>query len=119
MVDAGVIKADVSAFWETQPFDLHLPNINGKTPDGNCDGCFLKSAAVLGALARREPENMGWWTSKEASLRDKTKTQNSATFRFHRDQTHTQIADFVARQGDMIGDLSDEPTGIDCFCTGD
>ncbi|MCP4206096.1 MAG: phosphoadenosine phosphosulfate reductase family protein, partial [Shimia sp.] len=52
LAHAGVGKHDVAAFWRRQPFDLALPNINGKCWLGNCDGCFLKSEANLSALAR-------------------------------------------------------------------
>jgi 3'-phosphoadenosine 5'-phosphosulfate sulfotransferase (PAPS reductase)/FAD synthetase len=41
---AGITVSDVSAFWRQQPFDLRLPNINGRTMHGNCDLCFLKGA---------------------------------------------------------------------------
>jgi len=42
LVDDGIGKHDISAFWKAQTFDLQLANINGTTPFGNCDGCFLK-----------------------------------------------------------------------------
>jgi 3'-phosphoadenosine 5'-phosphosulfate sulfotransferase (PAPS reductase)/FAD synthetase len=47
LADAGVTKREVAAFWGRQDFDLALPNVDGKTPHGNCDACFLKSAATL------------------------------------------------------------------------
>src|SRR5262249_10846596 len=45
MALAGVTKRHVTAFWSEQPFDLRLPNVNGTTPAGNCDLCFLKGGA--------------------------------------------------------------------------
>lgn len=65
LADAGVSKHDVALFWRKQPFDLQLVNIKGKTPLGNCDGCFLKSEANLAALARDYPERHQWWQDME------------------------------------------------------
>ena len=59
LVAANVSKADVTAFWRRRPFDLRLQNVGGKTPLGNCDGCFLKSEANLAALARDHPDRDG------------------------------------------------------------
>ena len=42
LADAGASRADVTAFWQWQGFDLRLPNNDGNTPLGNCDLCFLK-----------------------------------------------------------------------------
>ena len=66
LADAGIGKHDVTAFWDRQPFDLQLPNVNGKCWLGNCDGCFLKSEANLAALARDYPERHAWWERMEA-----------------------------------------------------
>lgn len=63
---AGVTRRDVQSFWKKQPFDLRLPNINGKTPLGNCDGCFLKSEKNRAHLARYYPERAKWWADIEA-----------------------------------------------------
>ena len=68
MADAGVSKHDVAKFWERQPFDLRLPNVNGKTPGGNCVDCFLKSEATIAAHHRENPgddwsERMEKWMS--------------------------------------------------------
>lgn len=68
LADAGVTKRDVAAFWSRQPFDLRLPNIGGKTPWGNCDGCFLKSESVVAALARDMPDRHAWWEEQECSV---------------------------------------------------
>lgn len=57
MAEAGVSKQDVAEFWRQQPFDLQLENVNGKTPDGNCVDCFLKSEALIAAFHRRFPDD--------------------------------------------------------------
>lgn len=66
MVDAGIRQDDVNMFWKSQPFDLGLPVIGGKTMYGNCDGCFLKSEAQLVMLAREHPEKFDWWLELES-----------------------------------------------------
>ena len=98
--DANVSKRDVMAFWQAQPFDLQLANINGSTPLGNCDGCFLKSEANRAALARDYPERFKWWADLE---RNKTKELGKRAA-FDADQTYEQLASFVDRQGDWIFD---------------
>jgi 3'-phosphoadenosine 5'-phosphosulfate sulfotransferase (PAPS reductase)/FAD synthetase len=118
MVDAGVTRGTVAAFWRRQSFDLRLPNINGKTPLGNCDLCFLKSARTLAGIARLYPDRAGWWTGHEAEAIGKTESPATATFRSPLRVTHTQIVDFVRRQGDL-DDLPDRTEGIDCFCRAD
>jgi 3'-phosphoadenosine 5'-phosphosulfate sulfotransferase (PAPS reductase)/FAD synthetase len=113
MVDAGVTRRDVSAFWKQQPFNLRLPDNNGKTPLGNCDLCFLKSQAILAGIARDYPERMKWWTDIEAKAAEYGAASGS-TFRPDR-TTHTSIADTVKRQG-VLPMVLDEPQ-MDCFCT--
>lgn len=63
---ANVTKREVGAFWKAQPFDLRLPNDNGKCWLGNCDGCFLKSEASLARLARDYPDRHAWWENIES-----------------------------------------------------
>lgn len=114
MVDAEITRREVGTFWAGQPFDLGLDNVENKTPDGNCDGCFLKSAENLGGLYRNHPSRFGWWAGWE-----KSPILDGSTFRNPRKTTtHTQIAEFLSRQGDLL-ELDAEPSGIDCFCTGD
>lgn len=72
LADAGVTRRAVARFWKRQPFDLRLLNIDGKTPLGNCDGCFLKSEANLAALARDYPDRHAWWEEQEASVSELT-----------------------------------------------
>lgn len=119
MVDAMVTRRDVVAFWKAQPFDLRQISVDGKTPEGNCDGCFLKSQANLAGLCRDHPKRFKWWTDMEAYVAGLGEVGTAKTFRAPDRMTHTQIADLVARQGDMVKPLDDEPDGIDCFCTGD
>lgn len=110
LFDAKVSKREVSAFWAEQPFDLRLPNINGVTPHGNCDLCFLKSRKTIEALIFENPGNADWWIRMESLGIGK---DGNATFRNDR-PTYAEMLDHVRRQGHF--DFGDED-GIDCFCT--
>lgn len=105
LVDAGVSKRDVMAFWAGQPFDLRLPNVKGKTPDGNCDGCFLKSEAYLATLNIRHPERAAWWEQMEAVAGDLTSNPNGA--RFSKRYSRAELRRFAERQGQLFDELSD------------
>lgn len=92
MLNAGLGKRDVAAFWKRQPFDLRLPNVNGKTPLGNCDGCFLKSEANRAMLARDHPERAAWWAEQEARF--------GGTF--HVSTSWRELIDVTRRQGELL-----------------
>lgn len=94
MAAAGTRKADVARFWADMPFDLRLQAYQGKTPYGNCDGCFLKSEATLAGLARDFPDRAQWWQDLE--------TEIGATF--HKDKGRADLNNFVQQQGDWLFD---------------
>jgi 3'-phosphoadenosine 5'-phosphosulfate sulfotransferase (PAPS reductase)/FAD synthetase len=95
---AGIGKQDVAAFWRAQPFDLALPNNNGKTPLGNCDGCFLKSEAIQAHLCANYPERHAWWEQMEALASSLTAgTGGTFSSRYSR----REMREFIERQGDM------------------
>ena len=100
--EADVTKRDVARFWRQQNFDLALQNVNGKTPTGNCDGCFLKSEAIRAALARDEPEKFQWWQDME-NLASKL-TSNPAGATFIKDQPYAKLRKYIEDQGDWIFD---------------
>lgn len=100
--DAGVTKADITAFWAKQPFDLRLPNIKGRTPWGNCDGCFLKSEHTQAALAREFPERHAWWERME-TLASSLTSGSGGTFR--PGYSKRDLRNLVERQGDWIFDM--------------
>lgn len=102
LADANVTRRDVSLFWKRQPFTLRLPDIDGRTQLGNCDGCFLKSEAARAALARDYPERAQWWADMEALAQSISSRPNDA--RFREDGTWQQHMQFVERQGDWIFD---------------
>jgi len=105
MAMAGVSKHDVAAFWKRQPFDLKLPIVNGKTPMGNCDGCFLKSEKNRAYLARYHPERAKWWNDIEQ--------ENGWFFSPPEEQkTWKDLIDFVGQQPDWIHNLSDDESPL-------
>lgn len=109
LADAGITKRDVAAFWASQPFDLELPNIKGRTQMGNCDGCFLKSEAARAALARDYPERAAWWASAEARIGrlEASKGRPTDNAQFSKRGGWAELISFIDRQGDWAFDDED------------
>ena len=97
LANAEVTKRHVSSFWKQQPFDLRLPNVNGKCWLGNCDGCFLKAEVNLAALSRDYSTRAGWWEGME-SLATELTTGTAA--QWSKRYTRAELRDFMERQGD-------------------
>lgn len=117
LADAGVTKREVQAWWSDQPFDLRLPNINGSTPAGNCDLCFLKDEALIRGLMRQQPELAAWWIDQEvnAPFKGKLRKNEMALFRADR-PSYAAMLDASQRQTDLI-ELLEDGDSIDCVCT--
>jgi 3'-phosphoadenosine 5'-phosphosulfate sulfotransferase (PAPS reductase)/FAD synthetase len=106
----GVGAEDVGAFWRSQPFDLALPNINGKTMHGNCDLCYLKPASQVLSLITEKPERAIWWAEQEA----KAEAVAGSAARFRDDRpSYAQMLKFTKEQRDMF---SADTETIPCFC---
>ena len=115
LADAGVAAADVGRFWAGQPFDLRLPNMNGKTMHGNCDLCFLKGAKQVYALIREQPKRALWWIAQEERVADLIGDARRPDARFRIDRpTYKQMHDAALSQTEMF-DFDD--TLEDCACT--
>lgn len=113
LVTAGIGSADVGAFWKTQPFDLELPNMNGKTMHGNCDLCFLKPADQIQSLIAEKPERATWWIRMERDIPALGRTTGAGSvFRMDR-PSYAEIARFSSDQRTMF-DPNEE--AIACFC---
>lgn len=104
LVDAGITKADIRAFWRAHPFDLALEERDGITADGNCDLCFLKSGDQLFSIISAKPSKAVWWVKQEQLI--------GATFRSDR-PGYKKMAQYAADQCDMF-DPNEE--AIACFC---
>jgi 3'-phosphoadenosine 5'-phosphosulfate sulfotransferase (PAPS reductase)/FAD synthetase len=113
---AGISKRDVGEFWQRQPFDLRLPNVNGRTSLGNCDGCFLKSEAHRAALARDYPERFAWWIKMEAMAKRNGWAGKNPTFLYQ--ATYAELADYVARQHTMFDEAAEFCQADDGECFG-
>lgn len=76
LAKAGIVKADVMAFWRTQPFDLRL-----QSHEGNCDLCFLKNRAKLRTIMYDRPDLAGWWIAQERRASEDFGATSAAGFR--------------------------------------
>lgn len=98
LADAGVTKRHVSAFWKRQPYNLDLPDNDGSTPLGNCDGCFLKSEKNRAHLARYYPERAAWWAEMEGRVSEGARQDA----RFDRRVSWANLIHHVERQPDWV-----------------
>ena len=118
MAEAGVTKRTVAAFWGAQSFDLRLPNVNGKTPLGNCDLCFKKGFKTIFGIIRDRPELADWWASAEeeiSALAVVKGSQRSDDNRFRRDRpSYAEILQWTKDQGDMVCALDDDARPCAC-----
>ena len=107
----GVTRKDVYDFWNSQPFDLQLPNNNGVTDWGNCDLCFLKGPNKKLSLIRQKPELADWWIDMENELGEQV---GKAAF-FRNDQpSYATMKEMATNTDDMFAGVNDET--IPCFC---
>lgn len=117
LADSGVGVQDVTDFWASQPFDLMLPTINGRTLEGNCDCCFLKGVKQVYSIIasdRGQPVRKGdWWARQEREVVSTGEfTGDGARFRFDR-PSYQQMLDYSDTQFDMFADHDE---AIACFC---
>ena len=110
LASAGVVKADVEAFWKTQPFDLRL-----KAWEGNCDLCFLKGMAKRTRIMRDRPDLAQWWIDRENEISLTTTSANGARFRADTPDFASLLA--WAQQPRLFDEDSDPTNAVDCSCT--
>lgn len=115
LADMGVTVQDVSDFWKAHSFDLELENINGSTPMGNCDLCFLKNLPKISGIIRDNPELADWWIQAEHMIPHKNKPNGFMTFRTDR-PSYENILKMTKQQGDLFKNMPEEDT-ISCMCT--
>lgn len=105
MYDAKDTKHDVHEFWSKHNFDLGLPIINGESPHGNCDLCFLKSHNKILSLVKEQPKKAKWWADTEIKAKNV----------FRRDRpSYIKYIEITQNQQDMFLDFEDDD--MDCFC---
>ena len=112
MAQAGVTKDAVVAWWEEQDFDLRLPSVDGVTPAGNCDCCFLKGQYTLLELLRERPDWGDWWVKMETVAGALASKPSGGVFRIDRPD--------YARMRELAVMSEPLPFGADdaisCFC---
>jgi len=111
LVPNNVSSKEIGAFWASQPFDLGLPNINGKTMHGNCDLCMLKPKAQILSLITEKPERALWWIKQEQEA-SKRCVGDGKFFAIDR-PTYAQMFKYSAEQVDFF-DIDEE--AISCYC---
>lgn len=112
LADAKVTVQDVADFWKTQPFNLELVSVNGRTLEGNCVYCFLKPPAQRLSIARMGKYPIDWYVRAEDGSMAPGATGWGA--RFTKDgPSFSEIERFAAEQRDMF-DPDEE--AIACFC---
>lgn len=113
LVSDNITSRHVGDFWKAQPFDLRLPNTNGKTMHGNCDLCFLKGGAQVQSLIEEKPERALWWARMETLVKSENVLSHEGTDRFRKDRpSYQQMYDNAINQKTL--DFTDETIG--CFC---
>tara|TARA_R100000329_G_scaffold131667_1_gene110987 strand:- start:6707 stop:7555 length:849 start_codon:yes stop_codon:yes gene_type:complete len=102
---------DVFKYWTNNNFDLRLPNIGGKTPQGNCDLCFLKGKNTLLNIIKSDPKLADWWIEMESK---KLGTGNDRAAYFRKDRpSYAVLREITERQMDLFEfDKADDA----CFC---
>ncbi len=111
LVPGNVSSKEVGNFWNSQPFDLGLPNINGKTMHGNCDLCMLKPKSQILSLITEKPERALWWLKQEEEAAKRCHGDGKY-FAIDR-PNYAQMLKYSTEQTDMF-DANEE--GISCFC---
>lgn len=109
----GVIALDVYDFWNTQSFDLQLPNNKGVTDWGNCDLCFLKGYGKKQSIIRERPDLADWWIELELELELSEAVGKGAYFRADC-PSYKEMKRIALEQTEMF-DFDDDET-IPCFC---
>jgi 3'-phosphoadenosine 5'-phosphosulfate sulfotransferase (PAPS reductase)/FAD synthetase len=107
---AKVTKKDIYNFWNKQNFDLNLSNLNGKTPAGNCDLCFLKGKKTLTSLLKERPEMADWWIKQEEKFNSEKHIEHK-TNRFIKGMSYIELVDLSKTNKDLFDDEQ-----MTCFC---
>lgn len=117
LASAGVTKEKVVDWWQEQPFDLELPSVDGKTPQGNCEFCFLKGKKALVELAKTNPDGMEWWLAMERRFPSTKRPGEFCTFRS--DRTYQQVLDLAFPGARVTEACSMEASAPVCAVQGD
>jgi len=99
-----------ATFWRAQPFDLALPNTNGKTMHGNCD-CASQALEAGSIVIREKPERRCGGSSRRTRSACATRNgqgEGPAKFRMDR-ATYAQMHKMAVNSGELFAfDADDE-----------
>ena len=114
MYDARHTLADVNAFWDEQPFRLGIP-----MHQGNCQGCFLKSAHRLEMVARETPEALERWVRHEAKAAAWGRSAGvlEINTRFRHDRPGYRVQLEMAKEPTLFCGLPTDDDTMPCDCT--
>jgi 3'-phosphoadenosine 5'-phosphosulfate sulfotransferase (PAPS reductase)/FAD synthetase len=110
LASAGVIEADVMAFWGAQNFNLRLVSF-----EGNCDLCFLKGKRKIIRILQEHPSLGRWWAEAEAEAEARGAKESGARFRNDR-PSYAELMDIASRQGWMRFDDQDITEDLEESC---
>ena len=128
LYDNKVMVEDVARFWESNDFDLNLPNHNGKTLAGNCDLCFLKGTKTLIKIIQEKPELADWWIKQEDEIKKRPayrtlSKKNKGTVnegkenmlnRFRDKETYKDLVEMAKLDAKQVELFDDDARS--CFC---
>lgn len=109
LATAGITKNDVAEWWKIRNFDLALLGVDGNTPLGNCDLCYLKGIQTVAGIIRQRPDLAEWWIKMEE--RYSTAKGGFCAAR----PSYRQLLEYSKSQIDLFDGMDDET--IPCFCT--
>jgi len=108
LIDDGIIKADIEAYWKNKPYTLNIPPILG-----NCIGCFQKGKNVLIMLHKLYPELMQVWIEDELIV---GKKRGKSNFSYIKDISHQNMRE-IAQRINYLYDLEEMKPAYECACT--
>lgn len=103
LADAGIVEADVLAFWKGNDFDL--PWAHDQKYFGNCDLCFLKSNNRIQYVIEARPDLAEWWIEMEQLT--------GQQFRFDRPSIKQMLTQITV-QGKLFDCAVDDSMPCDC-----
>ncbi len=113
LYDSHVTVRDVASFWKAQEFDLALPGVNGKTPLGNCDLCFLKGTSTIVGIIRMFPETAQWWIDAETNAPGTGTMLKNERALFRKDRP--SYANLLIQAQDQL-EFDDTEESLPCGC---
>lgn len=109
LVDAGITKPHINAYFETKPYNLEIPSILG-----NCTLCFMKGKNAIINILANYPELAEPW------IKDETESQKHGKFGGHTyfpGVTISQLRDIAQNNLFKDIDLTQLTPAFDCACT--